>query len=100
MKFFIDTANLDEIRDAARLGIVDGVTTNPTLIAKSGKDYRYAVRELARLSPGPVAVEVLQSSEAEICREAKELARIAEGEEFSRGLERFFDRPRAGRPGG
>ena len=78
LRFFLDSANPDEIRRAIDLGSCDGVTTNPSLIAKEGKDYRYAVRELARLSPGPLSVEVLQSDEAGICREAKELARLAE----------------------
>ncbi len=57
MKFFLDTANLDEIRSAQRWGILDGVTTNPTLVAKEGMEYRTVVREIASITNGPISVE-------------------------------------------
>src|SRR5713226_9476932 len=57
MKFFLDTANLDEIRSAQRWGILDGVTTNPTLVAKEGMEYRTIVREIAAITNGPISVE-------------------------------------------
>jgi transaldolase len=57
MKFFLDTANLDEIRSAQRWGILDGVTTNPTLVAKEGMDYRTIVREIASITSGSISVE-------------------------------------------
>lgn len=58
MKFFIDTANVREIEDAARLGIVDGVTTNPSLIAKEGRKFEDVVAEIARIVDGPISAEV------------------------------------------
>ena len=58
MKFFIDTANLDEIREAASMGIISGVTTNPSLIAKEGKDYEETLREIAKIVDGPISGEV------------------------------------------
>ncbi len=78
MKFFLDTANIDEIRQGLDLGLCDGVTTNPSLMAREGKDYRYAIREIARLCPGPVSAEVLVLDEDGMYREGKDLSRIAE----------------------
>ena len=58
MKFFIDTANVSEIRDAAEMGIICGVTTNPSLIAKEGRDVREVLREISALVDGPISGEV------------------------------------------
>ena len=58
MKFFIDTADIAEIRDLAATGLVDGVTTNPTLVAKSGRKFLDVVREICEVVPGPVSAEV------------------------------------------
>ena len=58
MKFFIDTANIDEIRDAASLGILDGVTTNPSLVAKEGRDFHTVLREIVSIVNGPISAEV------------------------------------------
>ena len=58
MKFFIDTANVKEIREAASLGILDGVTTNPSLVAKEGKDFHGVLREIVSIVNGPISAEV------------------------------------------
>ena len=58
MKFFIDTANIDEIRDAARLGILDGVTTNPSLVAKEGRKFEAVIAEICTIVDGPISAEV------------------------------------------
>lgn len=62
MKFFIDTANLDEIREAEAMGIISGVTTNPSLIAKEGRDYEETLREIAQIMDGPISGEVKAST--------------------------------------
>lgn len=62
MKFFIDTANLDEIREAEAMGIISGVTTNPSLIAKEGRDYEETLREIAQIVDGPISGEVKAST--------------------------------------
>lgn len=62
MKFFIDTANLDEIREAEAMGIISGVTTNPSLIAKEGQDYEETLREIAQIVDGPISGEVKAST--------------------------------------
>ena len=59
MKFFADTAEIVEIRDLAETGLLDGVTTNPSLVHKSGRDFLEVVREIAGLCPGPVSAEVV-----------------------------------------
>lgn len=76
MRIFLDTANTEEIRKAVRLGILSGVTTNPSLVAKEGKpDYKAAVLEVCSLVDGPVSVEVLDTSSAEvILQEARRIA--------------------------
>ena len=58
MKFFVDTADVNEIRDLAETGLVDGVTTNPSLVAKSGRDFSEVVREICGIVDGPVSAEV------------------------------------------
>lgn len=77
MKFFIDTADINEIRDLAETGLVDGVTTNPSLIAKTGRDFIATVREIAKVVPGPVSAEVTATDHATMLKEGQKLARIA-----------------------
>jgi len=78
MKIFIDTADLGEIRKAADLGIVDGVTTNPTLIAKSGRDFKSVLHEILKLIPGPVSAEVVSTECAGMLAEAEVLSAMHE----------------------
>ena len=77
MKFFIDTADLAEISDLVTTGLVDGVTTNPSLIAKSGRNFLEAVREICALVPGPVSAEVTALDAPPMLEEGRKLARIA-----------------------
>lgn len=77
MKFFLDTAELGEIRDLAATGLVDGVTTNPSLIAKSGRQFIDAVREICAVVPGPVSAEVTATDGATMLAEGRKLAKIA-----------------------
>jgi len=76
MKIFLDTANIDEIRQGVEWGIVDGVTTNPTLIAKEGADFERRVKEICELVQGPVSAEVISLNWAEMVEEARKLAKI------------------------
>ncbi len=76
MLFFIDTANLKEIKEAAEMGILDGVTTNPSLIAKEGRDWESLVREICQIVEGPVNVEVVGTTADRMIEEGKEVARI------------------------
>ena len=76
MKFFIDTANVKEIRDAASLGILDGVTTNPSLVAKEGKDFHGVLREIVSIVNGPISAEVTSTNKEEMLDQGRELARI------------------------
>ena len=78
MKFFIDTADVNEIREASLLGLVDGVTTNPSLIAKSGRKFEEVIREIAGIVDGPISAEVVSLDHAGMVREADELAKIHE----------------------
>jgi transaldolase len=77
MKFFIDTANLDEIRELAMTGLLDGVTTNPTLIAKSGRNMLEVVKEICDVVPGDVSAEVTATEYQSMVREGQRLAKIA-----------------------
>jgi len=77
MKFFLDTANLDEIREIAGWGILDGVTTNPSLCAKEKMKFDELIREICRIVSGPVSVECVSAAADDIVREARELAAIA-----------------------
>jgi transaldolase len=77
MKFFIDTAELEEIKQANLRGWVDGVTTNPSLIAKSGKDFFTVIKEICKEVSGPVSAEVISLQADEMVREGLELAKIA-----------------------
>ena len=76
MKFFIDTANIDEIKEAAALGILDGVTTNPSLVSKEGKDFRKLLDEILKIVDGPVSAEVISTDYDGIVKEGRELASI------------------------
>ena len=74
MKFFLDTANIDEIKRINDLGLCDGVTTNPSIIKKEGKDFETVVKEIAELVDGPVSAEVTSYTYHEMVEEAKKLA--------------------------
>jgi transaldolase len=76
MKFFIDSANLDEIRTAAKWGVIDGVTTNPSLIAKEGKPIKEQVAAICDIVDGPVSAEVVSLDTEGMLREGRELAKI------------------------
>ena len=76
MKFFADTAEIDEIRDLAETGLLDGVTTNPSLVHKSGRDFQEVVREIAGICPGPVSAEVIALDYDGMMREAEVLRKI------------------------
>lgn len=76
MKIFLDSANLDEIRDVATWGIVDGVTTNPSLIAKEGKDFVETIHTICNLVDGPISAEVVAQDAPGMIREGKLLARV------------------------
>jgi transaldolase len=76
MKLFIDTANINEIREANSLGIIDGVTTNPSLIAKEGCDFVCAIKEIAGIVDGPISAEVVSVKCDDMVKEARPLAKI------------------------
>ena len=76
MKIFLDTASVDEIRQGASLGVVDGVTTNPSLMAKEGRDLEEIAREICDLVEGPVSLEVVSTETREMVEEARHLAKI------------------------
>jgi len=78
MKFFIDTADVKEIREAHSLGILDGVTTNPSLIAKTGRPFRETIEEICSIVQGPVSAEVVSLDTEGMLKEARELAKIAD----------------------
>ncbi|MDY0374925.1 MAG: fructose-6-phosphate aldolase [Desulfobacterium sp.] len=77
MKFFIDTANIDEIKDANAMGMVDGVTTNPSLIAREAGEFTDIIREICSIVEGPVSAEVISLDYDGMVKEARELAKIA-----------------------
>jgi len=77
MKFFIDTANVDEIKEGLALGMVDGVTTNPSLIAKEKKGFDVVVKDILKIVKGPVSLEVVSSDAEGMFIEGKKLARLA-----------------------
>ena len=76
MKLFIDTANINEIKEANALGIIDGVTTNPTLIAREGRDFIGVVKEICAIVDGPISAEVVSLESDEMVKEARALAKI------------------------
>ncbi len=78
MKFFIDTANIDEIKEAHSMGMVDGVTTNPTLIAKEGRDFEEIIRDICAIVDGPVSAEVISIDADGMLKEARQLSKIHE----------------------
>jgi transaldolase len=77
MKFFVDTADVAEIKDLAATGLLDGVTTNPSLVAKAGRDFREIVAEICALVPGPVSAEVAATDLEGMLKEGRALAKIA-----------------------
>ena len=76
MKIFIDTANLDQIKEINSWGIVDGVTTNPSLIAKEGVDVKTRIKEIAEIVDGPISAEAMSMTADEMVKEGRELAKI------------------------
>lgn len=76
MKFFIDTANIKEIKEANSMGMVDGVTTNPSLIAREGRDFKEIITEICQIVDGPISAEVISLEEAGMVKEARDLAKI------------------------
>lgn len=77
MKFFLDTANVEEIRKAVEFGMCDGVTTNPSLILKSGRDQKTVIKEIAKIVHGPISVEGIGETAEDIIKEGEEFARWA-----------------------
>ncbi|MGB1547394.1 MAG: fructose-6-phosphate aldolase [Alphaproteobacteria bacterium] len=77
MKFFVDTADLEEIRDLAASGLLDGVTTNPSLVAKTGQNFIDVVKQICEVVPGPVSAEVTATDHATMVKEGRKLAKIA-----------------------
>ena len=78
MKFFIDTANIDQIKDASNMGMVDGVTTNPSLIAKETGEFKEIIANICKIVDGPVSAEVISLEYDGMVTEARELAKIAD----------------------
>ncbi len=78
MKFFLDTANLEQISEAASWGILDGVTTNPTLISKENLKFEDLVKKICKIVPGPVSVECVSSQAKDMIEEARRHARLAD----------------------
>ena len=76
MKFFIDTADINEIKTAVAYGLVDGVTTNPSLVSKTGKDLLTVLKEICDVVEGPISAEVVSTESSDMVKEAKQLAQI------------------------
>ncbi|MDY6790268.1 MAG: fructose-6-phosphate aldolase [Thermodesulfobacteriota bacterium] len=76
MKFFIDTANINEIKEAAKMGMADGVTTNPSLISKEGRDFEEVIKEICQIVDGPISAEVISTDAEGMVKEARHLAGI------------------------
>lgn len=76
MKFFIDTANVDEIKEINNWGVIDGVTTNPSLIAKEKRDFKQVIKEITSIVDGPISAEVISLDSKNMVNEARELAKI------------------------
>ncbi|MEJ5350674.1 MAG: fructose-6-phosphate aldolase [Melioribacteraceae bacterium] len=76
MKFFIDSANINHIKEAASYGMLDGVTTNPSLVAKEGKNFRELLEEIVKIVDGPISAEVVSTDYEGILKEARELSKI------------------------
>lgn len=77
MQLFLDTANVNEIKEAASWGVIQGVTTNPSLVAKEKRDFKTLVKEISEIVPGPVSAEVISTGASEMIDEARELSKIA-----------------------
>ena len=78
MKFFIDTANIDEIREAAAMGVLDGVTTNPSLVAREGREFMDVLAEIVQIVDGPISAEVTSTEFKGMMSQARELAKFHE----------------------
>lgn len=78
MKIFLDTANLEQIKEAASWGLVDGITTNPTLVSKEDLKFEDLIKEICRIVPGPVSVESVSTKSEDIIEEARGLAQLAD----------------------
>jgi len=78
MKFFVDTAEVEEIRDLHDRGFLDGVTTNPSLVAKSGRDFKEVIKEICEVTPGPVSAEVASTDYDTMLKEGRTLAKLAD----------------------
>jgi transaldolase len=78
MKFFIDTANIEEIKKAHELGLMDGVTTNPSLVSKEGREFKGLIIEICGIVNGPVSAEVISNDAKGMIKEARELAKLAD----------------------
>ena len=78
MKFFLDTANTDDIRKYAELGLVDGVTTNPTIVAREGRDFESVIKEITTIVDGPVSAEVTANEADKMIEQARALAKWAD----------------------
>jgi len=78
MKFFVDSADLDEIKYLNDIGLVDGVTTNPSIIAKSGRDFKEVIAEICQITPGPVSAEVTATNADQMIAEGRNLRKIAD----------------------
>jgi transaldolase len=78
MKFFIDTANIEEIKKANELGLLDGVTTNPSLVSKEGREFKELIIEICGIVNGPVSAEVISNDAKGMIKEARELAKLAD----------------------
>ena len=76
MKLFIDTANIEDIREANLLGVIDGVTTNPTLVSKEGKDFMSIIKEICQIVDGPISVEAVSTDSEGMIQEARDFAQI------------------------
>ncbi len=76
MKFYLDTANVKEIKEAASLGVLDGITTNPSLVAKEGRDFREALLEICNIVDGPISAEVVTVEGDAMVKEGRDLAKI------------------------
>ena len=77
MKFFVDTADIKEIKELAEMGIVDGVTTNPSLIYKSGRDFKEVIKEISEIVDGPISAEVTSLDKKTMINQGKSLAEIS-----------------------
>ena len=76
MKFFIDTANVEEIKEANELGVICGVTTNPSLIVKEGRDFIQVLKEISEILDGPISAEVISLNHEDMIKEAEKLSQI------------------------